>query len=81
LGTGAGWPSAGRGTLGTTSAVLDAEEDLGCIEENGFTIADVTADEITLSFFRWRPSDRRVLTGGEEAIDTLEPFRVTRLRP
>ena len=80
LGTCGGWPSAGRGTRGTTSAVLGAEEDLGCIEENGFVIADVAADEITLSFFRWRPLDRHTGTGGEEAIDTLEPFRVTRLR-
>ena len=80
LGTCAGWPSAARGTLGTTSTVLDAEQDLGCIEENGFLILDVAADEMTLSYFRWQPSNRRTGAGGEEAIDTLEPFRVTRLR-
>jgi hypothetical protein len=80
LGTCGGWPSAGRGTLGTTSAVLSADQDLACIEENGFMIVDVAASEITLSYFRWQPLDRRTGAGGEEAIDTLEPFRVTRLR-
>jgi hypothetical protein len=80
VGTCGGWPSAGRGTRGALSAVLGGEEGLACIEENGFVIADVAADEITLRFFRWRPEDRRTGSGGEEAIDTLEPFRTTRLR-
>jgi phosphodiesterase/alkaline phosphatase D-like protein len=81
LGTCSGWPSTGgRGTRGVPSAVLDAQEDLASIEENGFVLADVATDEITLSYFRWAPLDRRTGLGGEEKIDSLEPFRVTRLR-
>jgi hypothetical protein len=79
LGTGSGWPSGGRGTVGTTSAVLGAEQGLPCLEENGFVIADVEPDAITLRFFRWRPVDGRAQAGGEETIDTLEPFRTTRM--
>jgi hypothetical protein len=80
LGTCAGWPSTGgRGTRGLPSAVLEATEDLACVEENGFLVADVYPDEVTLRYFRWTPTDRRTGTGGEEAIDSLEPFRVTKL--
>jgi hypothetical protein len=59
LGTCGGWPSAGRGTLGTTSAVLGAEQDLACIEENGFTIVDIAADEIAGSSGGGRRSSHR----------------------
>jgi hypothetical protein len=81
LGTGAGWPSTGgRGTRGMPSAVLGAVEDLACVEENGFMIADVLPEEVTLRYFRWHPTDPHTRTGGEEAIESLEPFRQTRLR-
>jgi hypothetical protein len=74
LGTaGYGWPSFFRGTRGATPAGLEVDEVQPTIEENGFMIADFTADEIMLRFFKWR-------YGSEEAIDSLEPFRTTLLK-
>ena len=75
LGTGrGGWPSDFRGTRGLPPSSLDVDERLPCLEENGFILMDVETDRITIRFFRWNnradPAD---------AIDTLEPFRVTEL--
>jgi putative tryptophan/tyrosine transport system substrate-binding protein len=44
-------------------------------EENGFIIADFTADSITIRFFRFNYHKQN-----PEIIDTLEPFRVTELK-
>jgi hypothetical protein len=74
LGTaGYGWPSFFRGTRGMTPAGLIVDEAQPTIEENGFLIADLTPDDITLRFFKWRYE-------AAEKIDTLEPFRTTQLK-
>src|SRR5579871_1981316 len=76
LGTGdLAWPSAFRGIGALPSVVLDMVEDLKPIEENGFTIADITEERIVLRFFRWNAHRDPV-----EAIDALEPFRTTELK-
>jgi hypothetical protein len=74
LGTaGYGWPSFFRGTRGMTPGGLVVDEVLPTIEENGFLIADLTPDDITLRFFKWRYDPA-------ETIDTLEAFRTTQLK-
>ena len=76
LGTGdRGWPSAFRGIGATPSTHLTMVEDLKPLEENGFIIADFTKDGITVRYFRFSYH-----TQAPEAIDTLEPFRVTELK-
>lgn len=73
LGTGdGGWPSAFRGAGAQVSRVLQMEETLAPIEENGFSIVDFTPQEITIRYFKWKARRDPV-----EAIDTLEPFRTT----
>lgn len=67
-----GWPSAFRGMVPQTPSGLAVDERLPAIEENGFTLADFTPEDVTLRFFKWRRE-------AVEAIDTLEPFRTTRL--
>ncbi len=74
LGTGTGWPSAGRGTRGAPSRRLEMVEDLPCVEENGFCLVDFTPDDVAVRLFRWRPEQ------GVDAIDTLEPFFERRYR-
>jgi hypothetical protein len=74
LGTSAaGWPSALRGMRAQTPAALEADEALPALEENGFIIADFANDTIVVRFFRYKQADPI------EAIDSLEPFRVTEL--
>src|SRR5919106_3500937 len=74
LGTGRpGWPSLVRGLRGLPPAGLGAEEGLPALEENGFLIADFTRESVTLRYFRWK------LGQPEAALDTLEPFRITKL--
>ena len=74
VGTGRpGWPSLVRGLRGLPPSGLDVEEGLPALEENGFTIADFTPEHVTLRYFRWK------LGRPEADLDTLEPFRVTRL--
>jgi hypothetical protein len=67
-----GWPSAFRGMVPQTPAGLAVDESLPAIEENGFTLADFTPEDVTLRFFKWRREPA-------EAIDRLEPFRTTTL--
>jgi hypothetical protein len=68
-----GWPSFFRGTRGMTPGALVVDEVQPTIEENGFLIADLTPEDITLRFFKWRydPVD---------SIETMEPFRTTLLK-
>ena len=74
VGTGRpGWPSLVRGLRGLPPAALNVEEGLPALEENGFLIADFTPEHVTLRYFRWK------LGRPEADLDTLEPFRVTRL--
>ncbi|MDJ0868148.1 MAG: twin-arginine translocation signal domain-containing protein [Myxococcota bacterium] len=65
-----GWPSAFRGQRPLPSGTLSVEEWIEPLEENGFSILDITPDAIAISLFRWTPAQ------GPEAIDTLEPFAV-----
>ena len=71
LGTGTGWPSRARGTVAQMALGLTMREEQRCLEENGFSIVDVEPEQVTMHYFRWLPER------GEEAIDTLEPFRVS----
>lgn len=76
LGTGdGGWPSAFRGIGARPSNVLDMVEDLKPIEENGFSLVDLTPDDLTIQYFRWKAGRDSL-----EAIDTLQPFRTTTLK-
>jgi hypothetical protein len=68
------WPSAFRGVGATPPNHLTMDEKLAPIEENGFIIADFTAEKITLSFFRFNAH-----TDSPGVIDRLQPFRVTEL--
>jgi hypothetical protein len=63
-----GWPSSARGTRPQPGSHVVVEEKLPCVEENGFTILDVTEDKMTARLFRWLPAQ------GEPAIDSLQPF-------
>ncbi len=74
LGTGRGsWPSEFRGTLPRPSGVLEAEEWIAPIEENGFSLLDFEPGLLRVSLFRWTPEQ------GGEALDRLQPFRVLEL--
>ena len=64
------FPSAFRGTRPRPPAHLDMTEQIAPIEENGFMIADVTAEKIMLRFFRWNSK-----TQSESDIDGLAPFQ------
>jgi len=76
LGTGdRGWPSVFRGVGASVPGHLRMEENLKPIEENGFIIADFTPGDITIRYFRFSYHKQ-----SPEAIDTLEPFRVTELK-
>lgn len=63
-----GWPSSARGTRPQPGSHVVLEEKLACLEENGFTILDVTEEKMTARLFRWLPAQ------GEPAIDALQPF-------
>jgi len=76
LGTGdRGWPSAFRGIGASVPNHLQMEENLKPLEENGFIIADLTREGITVRYFRFNYHQQAA-----EMIDTLEPFRVTELK-
>ncbi len=76
LGTGdRGWPSAFRGIGASPPNHLTMNEDLKPIEENGFILADFTPESITVRYFRFNYHQQ-----SPDAIDTLEPFRVTELK-
>jgi hypothetical protein len=69
---GLGFPSQFRGQVATPSGTLAAAESLAPIEENGFTILDITPREIIARFFRWHPDQ------GVAAIERLEAFHEER---
>ncbi|MEM7413665.1 MAG: hypothetical protein AAF430_25770 [Myxococcota bacterium] len=70
---GPGWPSRVRGQRPVPSGTLTVDEWVPPIEENGFSLIDFEADQVTISQFRWRPEQ------GADAIDTLTPFAVRTL--
>ncbi len=66
---GIGWPSSGgRGQRAETSRTLGGENFYEPVEENGFSLIDVSRDAVTVSQFRWLPEM------GAAAIDRLTPF-------
>ena len=67
---GAGFPSGLRATPPKPTSHVDLREEITPLEENGFTIADLTAETITLRFFGW-DSTRQ----SEDEIDRLRPFK------
>jgi phosphodiesterase/alkaline phosphatase D-like protein len=68
-----GWPSFFRRMSPQTPSGLQVEETQSPLEENGFLIVDLTAEAITVRYFKWRYED-------VAKIDTLEPFRTTVLK-
>ena len=58
--------------MAQAAQALTIREEQRCLEENGFSIVDVEPEQVTVRYFRWLPER------GEEAIDVLEPFRVSR---
>jgi hypothetical protein len=71
IGTGPpGWPSnpGNRGTRGTPPEWLEVQEELPCVERNGFTLIDFAPQGIRVRMFSWRLGDPPA------AIDALEPF-------
>jgi hypothetical protein len=76
LGTGdRGWPSAFRGIGASPPGHLQMEESLKPLEENGFIIADFTPESISVQYFRFNYHKQN-----PDAIETLEPFRVTEFK-
>ena len=75
LGTGQGWPSKVRGTPPLTAADLKLESPAPISERNGFTILDITPDDIRVRLFAWRRE-----TASVDAIDQLQPYHDVRLR-
>jgi len=67
---GPGWPSFVRGTRALPSKLLEMDESLAALEENGFNIVDVEPKQITIRSFRFDG-----LNDDPAIIDTLEPFR------
>jgi hypothetical protein len=63
-----GFPSSARGAFPFTPAALDTTEINKLEERNGFTLFDVTADQILVRQFRWRPPEPVT------AIASLEPY-------
>ena len=51
LGTQNGWPSDARGTPPQTAIGLSHETRGEVLEQNGFTLLDVTPDEVTIRLF------------------------------
>lgn len=68
-----GWPSALRGTPALPPQRIDMDERQKAIEENGFLILDFTPEKMTAQFYKWN------VNMPDEAMDRLEPFRVTEL--
>ncbi len=73
LGSGAfGFPSSFRGTGAVVPEDMQIKKLLDQTEKNGFSIIEVTVDQITISMYAWRPDD------GVEVIADMEPlFRYT----
>ncbi len=69
--TGAGWPSAFRGTKAAPSSIPEVQEELAAVEENGFNIIDVEPEGVTVRTFRHDGTG-----AAESLLDALEPFRV-----
>ena len=65
--SGPGFPTQYRGIGAQVPSDLDVNELLKPLENNGFSIIDVTPEKLVFKMFAWLPPQP------EEAIDTLEP--------
>lgn len=74
LGTANGWPSDARGTPPLPAIGLVHEQRGAVQEKNGFTLLDVTREEVRVRLFAWK-SDQPL-----EAIDTLAPYHTYSVR-
>ena len=74
IGTKRAWPSAVRGVGATAATSVTMERNIDPIEKNGFSIIDVTPEQITVRLFAWREPD------SVESIDALEPYDVVEIR-
>jgi hypothetical protein len=68
LGTGTVWPSATRGTPPLVASALAVNSLADVEEKNGFTLVDMTPNQIEVSLFRWRRGEP------EERIDGLQAY-------
>jgi hypothetical protein len=74
VGTGSrGWPSQGRGMFPATPGKLVASDVAETVENNGFTLFDVTPEYVEVRQFRWRPPEP------VEAIASLGPYATFRI--
>ena len=69
LGTGSGWPSRARGTPPMVASDIRLDSPAPVTERNGFTLLDITPDNIRVRLFAWR-RESSYLTD----IDTLDPY-------
>ena len=69
IGTGTAWPSQARGTPPLSASDLTMTSPAPIQEKNGFTIVDLTADEVRLRLFAWRREEQ-----GLGEIGCLEPY-------
>lgn len=65
-----GWPSVLRGVPTQVSGVLEVEEVVSPLEENGFHIVEFTRTEVRIQHFRWDVGSQSI-----EDIGALAPFR------
>jgi hypothetical protein len=68
LGTGTAWPSTARGTPPLIASNLAAASLADVEEKNGFTLVDLSQNEVTVRLFRWRRDEP------EQRIDDLQPY-------
>ena len=52
-----GWPSDARGTPPKTAIGLSHETHGEVLEKNGFTLLDVTPDEVKIRLFAWKSGE------------------------
>ena len=69
LGTGSGWPSRARGTPPMVASHICLDSPAPVTERNGFTLLDITPENIRVRLFAWR-RENSALTD----IDALEPY-------
>ena len=70
---GPGFPSRFRGVGASPPSDLAVDEELKPLENNGFSIVDVTPESVGVRLFGWLPSRP------EEDIDALEPLSEIRI--
>ncbi len=74
LGTGdTGFPSSYRNTPASSSLLVDMDEKLEAVEKNGFTIIEITRDEMKFTLYTWRPHKNEPISNQIYRINNLEP--------